>query len=351
MGQEYRITLSPLTPIYEQLVRWYRESILTHQLLPGDRIDSITEIQRRHGVSRETAKRVLRILEEEGLIVQRAGKGSYVADLRPKQNVWGLVFPFHCLQYDDMILRLSQSAASQDRELRYFCDYNNWEEEVRLVSMMLAERYEAVIVIPTFDESKTWTFYSCLSPFDSPVLLLDHTMTYQDFTFVIQSYDLGVVRAMDYLRSRDSGSIAFLGNASWAGRNMVLELMQETYREYLRTRRSDMQPLIISRPSQITSQFIKEHDVTGVFCCDDVSAIQMLGRLREQGLRAPDELSVVSYGNTDLARFFTPGITSVDPHNDEMVELMEQLLTTCIKGNRPELTQYVIQPDLVVRET
>lgn len=53
----------PFVPLYEQLVEQYRDAILSHVLHPGDRVDSITEIQRRHRVSRETAKRVLRIYQ------------------------------------------------------------------------------------------------------------------------------------------------------------------------------------------------------------------------------------------------------------------------------------------------
>ena len=81
------------TPIYQRLFNAYRADILSHRLRPGQRIDSISQIQVEHGVARETAKRVLNLLAREGYIVQRRGKGSFVADLRPKERIWGLVFP------------------------------------------------------------------------------------------------------------------------------------------------------------------------------------------------------------------------------------------------------------------
>ena len=341
----------PFVPLYEQLVEQYRHAILTHALGPGDRVDSITEIQRRHGVSRETAKRVLHILCEEGLIVQRAGKGSFVADLRPKQAVWGLVFPFHSAQYEDLIVRLNARATEYGRAFHYFCDYNRWEEEVRLVAHMLNERYEAVVVIPTLDESRTWDFYSKLSPKDSPVILVDHTMSYHDFAFVVQSYDLGVVRAMTYLLKAKPGRVAFVGNEVWGGRNMVLELMHETYREALRTRRPDLEPLFLAGPREATAEWVRREGVTGLFCCDDVCAVRAIGRLREQGVDVPGDLNVVSYGNTEVARYFTPAITSVNPHNDEMVRHLEDLLQPALDGKAIELRQHVVQPELVVRQT
>ena len=338
----------PGTPLYARLHEQYKDAIITHRLHPGERLDSIAEIQRKHGVARETAKRVLSLLADEGFIVKRPGKGSFVADLRPKQKTWGLVFPFYSIQYEGLILRVSHEAAALGRELRHFCDYNRYEEEIRLVGTMLNERYEAVVVIPTLDESRTWDFYSRLSPMDSPVVLLDHTMTSNDFGFVVQSYDLGVVRAMSYLMDRKQGGVAFVENEVWPGRNMVLEVMRETYLDFMRRKRSDFEPVVLPRASDVGLAELHARGVTGIFCCDDVSAIRTIGRLREQGARVPEEYNVVSYGNTDLSRFFTPPITSVDPRNDEMAAILAEMLKPGDAG--PKL-QHVVQPELVVRGT
>lgn len=343
--------LKPFVPVYEQLVARYKDDILSHRLVPGNVVDSITQIQRRHGVSRETAKRVLGILKQEGYVIQRAGKGSFVADLRPKQKVWGVVVPFFSVQYEDLLARVTRLAAPLDREVRRFYDYNSWEEEIRLVGMMQAERYEAIIVIPTLDESRTWSFYAKLSALDSPVVLFDHTMTYRDFTFVVQSYDLGVVRAMNYLLEQKGGGVAFIKNEGWTGRNMVIELMTETYRMVLRRRLPGFEPVILDRAAQVSADALRAGGVTGVFCCDDVSAIQAIGRLREQGVQIPADMNLASYGNTDLARFFTPALTSVDPHNEDMVSRLVEVLNTEQGGSPAVHAQHVVQPELVVRET
>lgn len=340
--------LLPFVPIYEQLVAFYRQAIVSNRLVPGDRVDSITQIQRRHRVSRETAKRVLNQLESEGYIIQRVGKGSFVADLGPKLHRWGMVLPFFSVQYEDLVARISRLAGLAGREVVRYFDYNNWEEEIRLVEKMQEDRYEAVMIVPTLDESRTWEFYSGLPPKGCRLVLLDHTMSYRDFNFVIQSYDLGVVRAMEHLLSRGPGGVAFVANEGWTGRNMVLELMTETYRMTLLGRRPGFDPVIFDRATMVNATDLRARGVTGIVCCDDVSAIRAVGRLREQGVAIPGEIGVVSYGNTDLARYFTPALTSVDPHNEEMARQVAAFLSA---EGESELIQYVVQPELVVRET
>lgn len=336
-------------PLYELLVDRYRDDIVHRRLQPGDRLDSIAQIQRKHGVARETAKRVLNILEQDGLVIQRAGKGTFVLEQGPKQRVWGVVVPFVSVQYEDLMSRLSAMAEAQGRELRRFYSYNNWEEEIRLVARMQSERYESIIVIPTLDESRTWGFYSRLSPSDAPVVLFDHTMTYRDFAFVVQSYDLGVVRALNYLLERGTGGVAFVKNEGWTGRNMVLELMIETYRMALRRHRPEWEPAIFDRALQVTPGIIQERGITGIFCCDDTCAIQVIGLLREAGVSIPGQVGLVSHGNTALARYFTPALTSVDPHNEEMAARLVAMLTGA--ADAAEGRQYVVQPELVIRGT
>ena len=341
----------PFVPIYEQLRARYRQDILDRRLRPGDRVDSITGLQRKHNISRETAKRVLGLLAEEGLIVQRAGKGSFVADLRPKQKIWGVVLPFYSPQYEDLLIRITGHAAVRDREVRHICDYNNWQEEIRLVGTMLNDRYEAILVIPTLDESRTRDFYNRLSPRDSPVVLLDHTMTNNAFPCVIQSYDLGVVRAMNYLLEQKSGGIAFVRDQFWGSRNMVQELMEETCLGFLSRYHPEIESLVVDRPERVRADRLMDSGIIGIFCCHDIGAVQILGRLKEQGVCLPQDMNLVSYGNTDLARYFTPAITAIDPHPDEMVDHLIELLEPGMEDGPVEKQQFIIQPDLVVRET
>lgn len=347
---QYR-PITEFVPIYEKLRVRYRQDILDRRLRPGDQIDSITALQQKHNVSRETAKKVLRLLAEEGLIVQRAGKGSFVADLRPKQKVWGVVLPFYSMQYEDLLVRISNNAVARGREIRHVCDYNNWQEEIRLVGEMLNERYEAILVIPTLDESKTGDFYTRLSPQDSPVILLDHTLTGNDFPCVIQSYDLGVFRAMNYLRGKKNGGIAFVRDQFWGSRNMIQELMEETYLDFLDKYCPQASPLILDRAEQLHSNHLISANITGIFCCNDISAVQILGKFKERGINIPHEINLVSYGNTHLAQYFTPAITSIDPHHEEMVQHLLDLLEPELKDGRVEKRQFIIQPDLIARET
>lgn len=348
-GEEKRT--EPFVPKYKRLTSLYRDAIFAHEYGPGARIDSINEIQARHGVSRETAKLVLKTLSDEGLIVQKAGMGSFVSDQRPPRKLWGIVLPFYSVHYEYLLGRLSRRAWAKGREFKHFVDYNNWEEEIRLVGRLINERYEAVVIIPTLDESKTAAFYSRLKTSNTVVTLLDHTMAGSFFPYVVQSYDLGVERGMRYLLGTTARSIAFVRNEIWADRNLVQEMMEEAYLDHMRTRRPDVEPIVVEHAGRVDRDFVQTRGIEGFFCCDDTDAVGIIGRLREQGLSIPLHARLVSYGNTEIARYFTPSITSIDPRTEEMVLQTVDIIMTRIAGGDTGFSQYVVQPELIHRET
>ncbi|MBD3419909.1 MAG: GntR family transcriptional regulator [Chitinivibrionales bacterium] len=342
----------PFKPIYLRLYDEYKEAILTLRLKPGRRIDSINQIMHRHGVARETARRVLKMLADERLIVQKMGQGSFVADLQPVKKIWGVVVPFYSIGYEDLIHHLGEKAWQRGRQLQHFVDYNNWEEEIRLVSDMIHRRYEAVIVIPTLDESRTADFYARLSAKDSFVTLIDHTMAGSFFSYVIQSYDLGVTRGVDYLlRKAGPRRVAFVRNETWAGRSMVEELMEETFRTLVASVDAGREPLVIDRASRVTAAMVAENKIGGLFTCNDSDAIRILGRLRAESGRDMQGISLVNYGNTELVQYFTPAITAIDPHNTEMAAKTARIIDAHVAGESTSLSQYVVQPGLIVRDT
>lgn len=349
LNYTHLVTTKGFVPKYRRLFSYYKDRILNRRLAPGDRVDSINEIQSRHAVSRETAKTVLIMLANEGLIIKKAGMGSFVAPKIKVKKDWALILPQYSAQYNELINILHMLADKKGRKLRHFLDYNNHEEEVRLVGEAVNEGYEAIIIVPTLDESKTAEFYSRLTPRDSFVTLLDHTMSGSFFSYVIQSYDLGVNRGLAYLTENTKGRTGFVRNTVWTGRNILEELMIETFLQS--SSFNGTGAMIIDSVENINAAFLQEQGLDGLFCCDDTDAVRMIGRLKESGMEAKKDYRLVSYGNTELARYFTPSITSVNPQYSEMAATSVSIIMQHINNKSTANLQYVVQPSLIVRDT
>lgn len=74
-------TRSP--PRYAAIKQSIRDAVRRGCLKPGDRVPSEAELVDQFGVSRMTANRALRELQAAGILVRRAGSGSFIAEAKP----------------------------------------------------------------------------------------------------------------------------------------------------------------------------------------------------------------------------------------------------------------------------
>ncbi|MBN2104075.1 GntR family transcriptional regulator [bacterium] len=341
----------PFVPIYQKLYDYYKNAIITQQYQPGNRIPSINELIARHHIARETAKIILKMLSDEGLIIQKPGKGSFVIDRGPLKKIWGVVVPFFSAHIEELIFYLREEAVKFGRELEHFVDYNHWEEEIQLVGRLINQKVEAVIVIPTFDETRTASFYTRLKSTGTVVSLIDHTMAGSYFTYVIQSYDLGVKRAVNHLLQSPKGTLAFVKDNIWLRRNMVQELMWDTFQKFISDKDNGHTSMIVNNVYHISKTLVQQKNIRGFFCCDDHDAIRIIGRLKEWGFSIPEDVSIVSYGNTDMAKYFTPAITSINPHSQKMAMTTANIIQQKLNGEDVSYSQYVLQPEIIIRKT
>jgi GntR family transcriptional regulator len=71
-------------PLYLQLKRWIEARVAAGDIRPGDALPSERDLAQRVEVSRVTVRKAVQQLVREGLLVQRHGSGTYVAD-RPSR--------------------------------------------------------------------------------------------------------------------------------------------------------------------------------------------------------------------------------------------------------------------------
>ena len=60
----------------------------------------------------------------------------------------------------------------------------------------------------------------------------------------------------------------------------------------------------------------------------------------------PEKVNVVSFGNTDIAKYFTPAITSIDVHYDTMIHAAIDIIE-----NTSAPQQVVVDVELIERGT
>ena len=80
-------------------------------------------------------------------------------------------------------------------------------------------------------------------------------------------------------------------------------------------------------------------------------AVGALTALKQIGTRVPDDVAVVGFDDIRLASLIRPTLSTVRVDKGRLGRAMAQMLLNRIQNQRAHVTEEVIRPELVVRES
>ncbi|HJP79030.1 MAG TPA: LacI family DNA-binding transcriptional regulator [Pseudonocardiaceae bacterium] len=92
-------------------------------------------------------------------------------------------------------------------------------------------------------------------------------------------------------------------------------------------------------------------DIDAIFVASDLMAAGALRALRRSGRKVPDDVAVIGFDNSPLARSTEPPLTTVNQPVESIGGQAARELLSLIAGNSAEGTQLVLETELVIRES
>ncbi|OUS75018.1 hypothetical protein B1748_19135 [Paenibacillus sp. MY03] len=90
---------------------------------------------------------------------------------------------------------------------------------------------------------------------------------------------------------------------------------------------------------------------TAILACNDSTAMGVMYELREQGVRVPDDMSVMGFDNVDLSIMTAPPLTTIEHPKAEMGKFACNMLFQVLEGDAGNIQEIMLQPKLVLRQS
>ncbi|BCL69325.1 HTH-type transcriptional repressor purR [Vibrio nigripulchritudo MADA3029] len=90
---------------------------------------------------------------------------------------------------------------------------------------------------------------------------------------------------------------------------------------------------------------------TAVFCFNDLMALGVISRLQENGLRVPDDISIIGYDNIELSGYFSPPLTTVHQPKRRVGKTAFEILLQRIKDKEHDKRIFEMHPEIIERSS
>ena len=308
------------------------------------------DLCRRYGVSRQTVRKALSVLEQEHLIEKRQGSGSYATGLSgraEKNTIAVLIYSDTEYIYPALLADLRGALQEHGFSSTVYTTENLVSRERDILLRLLEHPVRGILSegcrtnLPTPNAD----LYNRLAEKNIPVLFFHGN--YSNLP------DLPSIKDDNYGGGYYLGKyLASLGHKKTAGIFKIDDIQgSERYFGFLSALRDENIPfsedcLCFFDTNQLTalqkkqdtgflSEFVAKqlNGSTAVICYNDEIAYWLIKELSYKNLRVPEDISVVCFDNTYLSELSSVQITSLSHKSHEMGTTIAESILKLMKGS------------------
>ncbi len=348
---------------YQDLIDYITGLIERGELAPGEKLFSENELMKRFGISRQTVRRAIGVLEEQGVLFRVRGSGTYLRDHRPadiaKRSRIAVVTTYVDSYIFPKIIRGIEERLFESGYSVQIAFTNNEPDRERSVLRDIIDRDEVAGVIVEGTKSGlpslNLSLYRELAERRIPFLFINTYYPELDVPHVSLD-DVGAARkAVDYLIEkghRDIGAILKLDDGQ--GRQRYLGYLQAMEAAGFTVTDSRMVWIDTDESKQLaycTDKIMNRlESCTALFCYNDQIAFQLIKLLGDRGIRVPEEVAVISIDDADLAIHSEVQITSLPHPKEKLGTKAAELLLYMIESGK-SVESYEFDTRVVERDS
>jgi DNA-binding LacI/PurR family transcriptional regulator len=183
------------------------------------------------------------------------------------------------------------------------------------------------------------------------VIAVGQVLAVEGVTAIVHEERAAAARAVAYLLERWGGPVAFLGRIAGSATGTA---RYEGYREAL-----EAAGLTVGRDLvwDASFRYAAGHDALAaalgrgirfraVLAASDEMALGALGAIQDHGLRVPEDVAVMGFGNLEWGAYLRPALSTVSVHPEAIAALVKQILCAPLAAAPAALRR-----DLILRQS
>lgn len=332
-------------------------------LLPGQKMYSEHELKDMFGVSRQTVRHAIGILEQEGIIRRVQGSGTYINDnrlvnLEKRSKIMVVTTYVDAYIFPRTIQGIENVLSEQGYSVQIaFTNNQNSKEKIILEDIISRDEVAGIIMETTKSgiPNPNLYLYKEIRKHRIPILFINSFYPSLKIPHVSINDRMAGKRVTEHLISmghRRIGGIFKLddgqGHQRYAG---FVDAMNEAGLEIDDNRILWIDTEDVKNLEKCTERILERvESCTGLFCYNDQVAFKLMEIFKKQGILIPEDISLASVDNSDLAVRGEAKLTTVPHPMEKLGEKAAGNLIKMIKNPTFEGT-YEFDHEIIIRDS
>ncbi|WP_099469734.1 GntR family transcriptional regulator [Konateibacter massiliensis] len=350
-------------PKYRRIVDWVKSQVESGAINPGEKLNSENELAEMFQMSRQTVRHAISELEKEKIIERRQGSGTYISNVfkRRTENTMNIAVVTTYVDdyiFPSIIKGMEEVISDAGYTLQIAFTHNSVEKEYSVIKNILDRNMaDGIIVEPTKSgiPNPNVELYNEIIQRDIPTIFFNSNYPQINLPYVVLDDRATGYKAAKYLIEAGHTRIAGIfksddrqGHLRYAG--YVQALADAGLRLYdenvLWIDTEDLRNL--SYESKRVLKRLRE--TTACVCYNDLAAQEIVKICGKNDIRIPEDLSIVSVDNSEIAANCKVPLTSVSHPKTELGKKVASNLIKMIEGELADAT-YEFLPELTERKS
>lgn len=324
---------------------------------------SITTVSKALKEYPDVSKKTRKLVRETASMLNYK-PNSFAVNLRTKESkIIGLIIPVIVHHFFSSVIKGIVAQAEKKGYLVIILQSNeSYELEKKQIDLLLSKRVDGIL-ISLANETADFKHLNQVISQETPLVMFDKIAKIVKCSKVIIDDRKAAYKATQHLIDIGCKRIAHF-RGPLLPQNSIDRFLG--YKKALIDNNLEYDPSLVyicecgemsfEEGKKNASQLLKDHkDIDGIFINTDLVAIGAMTELIKQGVKIPDDISVVGFSNWFMASIISPSLTTINQPGLEMGKNSFKLLYKEIKERKKKKTinykELVLETELVIRDS
>jgi len=327
---------------------WIKDRISDSTFKYGDKLLSENELAAQFGISRQTVRQAIGALEAEGVLTRVRGSGTYVAALPVAEKQKTMNIGVITTYLDDYIFPpilngIDSVLLENGYTMNLSITNNKIENEAKVLRNLIEKGVDGLIVEGTksaFPNPNTY-IYKEIRRKNLPCIFINSFYSGLNFPYIALNDVKAAEICTDYLVKNGHRKIGGIFKSD----DIQGHLRYSGYCNELKKHGIDIDERNVMWfvTEDLNELFAGDYDksidrrlgcCSAVVCYNDQIAVRLIDTLKRLGKNVPDDISIISFDNSNFASFSNAALTSVNhPKKQRGIDAAQHMISMLQNDN------------------